>query len=123
MPYGDRVASDRRQNIVLVNQPMTDEISYPIVVAAHAMKRAFCAFSPPERAKLLPGRARQNEQQEKLVVLKLRALPYLEQMRGDGKIAFARGLTQLQDHHDGARDERDGRDDRRDRGRGFPVDR
>src|ERR1700693_4131995 len=123
MPHRNGIASDRRQDVVLLNQPMAHEVSDAIVVAAHAMKRTFGALSSTERAKLLPGRAREHVQQEKLIVLKLRALPNLEQMRRDGKVTFTRRLAQLQNHYDCTCNECDGRDDGRNRSRNFPVNR
>ncbi|HVB81327.1 MAG TPA: hypothetical protein VNE82_15430 [Candidatus Binataceae bacterium] len=102
---------------------MAHEVSNAIVVTAYTMQRALGALSSAERAKLLPRRAGEHVEQEKLIVLKLGALPDLEQMRGDGKIALMRRLPQLQDYYNRAGDECDGRDDRRDRGRGYPVDR
>src|SRR6185437_12900246 len=102
---------------------MANEVSNPIVVSAHAMKRAFRAFAPAQCAKLLPRRAGEHVQQEKLIVLKLGTLPDLEQVRGDGKVTFTRRLAQLKDYYDRARYECDGRDDRRNRSGDFPANR
>src|SRR5229473_1146586 len=121
VPHCDRIASDRRQDIVLANQIVTHQVADPIVIAAHAMNCAFGMLSSAQRAKVFPGRSRKFVQQKKLVVLEFGTLPDFEQMRGDRKITFARRLTKLQNHHDGARGECDGRDHRRDGGGNLPI--
>src|SRR5258708_6440570 len=121
VPHRDRIASDRRQDVVLANQVVTHQVADPIVIAAHAMNRAFGVLPSAQRAKIFPGRSRKFVQQKKLVVLEFGTLPDFEQMRGDRKISFARRLTKLQNHHDSARGECDGRDHRRDSGSNLPI--
>src|ERR1700722_4038347 len=88
MPYSDRVSADRGQHVIFANQPVTDEIPHPIVVASDAMKCALGAFTPPLGAEILPARTRKFVQQEKLVVLKLGTLPDVKEVRGHGKITL-----------------------------------
>src|SRR5258708_31347127 len=85
------------------------------------MNRALGMLSSAQCAKVFPRRSRKFVQQKKLVVLEFGTLPDFEQMRGDRKITFARRLTKLQHHHDGARGECDGRDHRRDSGGNLPI--
>src|SRR6266849_40275 len=121
VPHRYRIAPDRRQDVVLANQIVTHQVADPIVIAAHAMNRALGALSSAQRAKVFPRRSRKFVQQKKLVMLEFGTLPDFEQMRCDRKIAFARRLTKLQDHHDGARGECDGRHHRRDSGGNLPI--
>src|SRR6266481_8074983 len=121
VPHRDRIASDRWQDIVLANQIVTHQVADPIVIAAHAMNRALRMLSSAPCAKVFPRPSRKFVQQKKLVVLEFGTLPDFEQMRGDRKIAFARRLTKLQNHHDSARGECDGRDHRRDGGGNLPI--
>ena len=62
-------------------------------------------------------------QQAKLIVLKIRTLPDLKKMCGDGKVTFARRLTKLQHYHGGARKERERRNDSCDCSSSLPVNR
>jgi hypothetical protein len=102
---------------------MAHKVANPIVISADTVNRAFCPLSSAKLAELVPGCAGKHVQQIQLIVLKIGALPDLEQMRSNRKIAFAGRLAELQYHHDGARNKGDGRDYRRDCGCNLPVDR
>ncbi len=121
MPHGHGVAADRGQHVVFVNQTVAHEITDAIVVTAHAMYRAFAALASTKPTKVLPSRAREKMQQVELIVLKIGTLPDLEQVRGDGEVALARRLAQLQDDDDRARDERESGNYRRDSRRKLPI--
>src|SRR5882762_5727419 len=58
VPYRDRIASDRRQDIVLANQIVTHQVTDPIVITAHAMNCALGMLSSAQRAEFFPGRSR-----------------------------------------------------------------
>jgi hypothetical protein len=85
LPDGDGKATDGRQNVVLVDQPVTDKIAYPIVKTADAMERALGPIAASARDEFIQGLAGQFVQQIELVFLELRTLPDFEQMRCDGE--------------------------------------
>ena len=87
------------------------------------MNRDLGAFSPAQLAELVPRRVGEHVQQAKLIVLKIRTLPDLKKMCGDGKVTFARRLTKLQHYHGGARKERERRNDSCDCSSSLPVNR
>src|SRR5712692_2315952 len=105
VPYGHRIAANRRQNLFLADEIVLDQIADPIVETADPMERALGMFAAPARAELFPRQASQLVQEKKLIMLKLGALPDFEEMGRDGEVIDACRLAKLKNHRDSARGE------------------